>query len=71
MTRIPSEKIITPSGNEIIYSFNTYGQVTLIPGSAQYPVQYSYDLYGKMTELVTWRNNPGSPASKRCHYLEL
>ncbi len=42
-------------GHTTLYTYNTRGQVTEVGGSSQYPVEYGYDNFGRMTDLYTLR----------------
>lgn len=39
------------------YAYNAFGQVTKIWGDTQYPVEFSYDVYGQKTTMRTYREN--------------
>jgi len=38
-----------------LYDYNDRGQVTSVGGSSQYPVEYNYDDFGRMSDLYTLR----------------
>ena len=42
-------------GLTTLYQYIDQGQITVVGGSSQYPVQYGYDDYGRMTDLYTLR----------------
>lgn len=52
-----SEK--NPLSIQISYAYNDRSQVTKTWGAGSYPVQYVYDDYGRMTEMHTFRTDPG------------
>lgn len=42
-------------GHTTLYTYNLRGEITLVGGSSQYPVEYRYDDYGRRTDLFTLR----------------
>ncbi len=42
-------------GESTLYTYNTRGQVAVVGGSSQYPVEYGYNDLGRMTDLYTLR----------------
>jgi len=46
-------------GKAVRYAYNDQGQIMHIWGEATYPVQYIYDMHGRITEMHTWRSGSG------------
>ena len=42
-------------GYTTLYTYNLRGELTLVGGSSQYPVEYRYDDFGRRTDLYTLR----------------
>jgi len=42
-------------GQTTLYTYNDRGDITVVGGSSQYPVEYGYDAFGRMTDLYTLR----------------
>lgn len=55
-------------GHSTLYQYNDRGQITVVSGSAQYPVEYSYDEYGRKTALYTLRGATNGWDITRWHY---
>jgi RHS repeat-associated protein len=54
--------IVNSLNKSTSYTYNSRGQISTVRGDASYPLSYSYDSYGRMTQLLTYRdsnlNNP-------------
>lgn len=46
-------------GKAIRFAYNDRGQITRTWGDSAYPVEYAYDVYGRMSEMHTWRVDVG------------
>ncbi len=40
------------------YTYDTHGRVETVGGGGDYPVRYSYGLYGQVSKLYTYRDVP-------------